>query len=357
MHANPYYTIMRESKDQRHLRLRMVRSAEKMGIKPTAVLFATTPKTVRKWLRRFDGSLDSLRDHSRAPKRPHKHLSKRDEDRIVKLKKRYKRFGAERLKKMFNLPYAPKTIRKVAKKYGLQKIRRRKKHQTKNLLRHVKRRWRLFQQCDVDTKHLYDIPEYWPLIKSLNLPKYQYTFREVTSGLMFTGYANECSLTYSNLFAEYIMEHLQYCNIDLSKTTWQSDNGVEFIGSWQAKDDSIFTKTIESVPGQKHKTIPPKAHRFQADVETVHNLIEFEFFEIEQFKNRKDLLQKLTSYQLWFNLVRKNSAKEYKTPWKLIKEKMPNAPPQLPLLKPVFLDELFRNKFLNIGGDHVGIAP
>jgi len=336
----------------------MVRSIEKIGVKPTGELFGTSPITVRKWRDRFDGTLESLTDESRAPKRPHRRLTKRDVDRIVRLKKKHKGWGAEHLKREYNLRYAPKTIRKVARAHGIQRIHRRKKHQTKRCLREIKRQWGLFQQSDVDTKDLVDIPEYWPQMRFLGLPRRQYTFREVSTGLLFLGFANELSLTYSTLFARYIMDHLQACHVDLSAATWQTDNGSEFIGSWQAKEDSIFTKTIESIPGQKHRTIPPRAHRFQADVETVHNLIEVEFFEVETFKNREDFLQKVNSYQLSFNLTRKNSGKENKTPWQLIQEKIPNADPRLPMLPPVFLEDLFKHSLSACpGGNHVGTVP
>jgi hypothetical protein len=337
----------------------MVRQAQKYGVKPTAALFATTPKTVRKWLKRFDGTLQSLTNHSRAPKHPARCLSKRDEKRIVKLKKKHRRWGAERLKVTYELPYAPATIRKVAQAHGVQKIRRRKKHQTKRSLREIKRQWALFQQSDIDTKDLCDIPEYWPQMKGLGLPRYQYTFREVSTGLLFLAFSDTLSLTYATLFAQYIIQHLHRCGIDLSQATWQSDNGSEFIGSWQAKEDSVFTQTIESVPGQKHTTIPPGAHRFQADVETVHNLIEIEFFEVEPFADRTHFLAKANSYQLWFNLARKNSGKEYKTPWQLIQEKQADIDPRLPMLPPVFLEDLFKINYSYMlpGGDHVGIAP
>jgi len=35
---------------------------------------------------------------------------------------------------------------------------------------------------------------------------------------------------------------------------------------------------IESIEGQIQSTIPPGAYTFQSDVETVHNLIEIEFY-------------------------------------------------------------------------------
>ena len=134
-----YYTAMRESKDPRLLRLRMVHYAENHGIKPAARYFRTTVKTIRKWLYRYDGTLNSLTEHSRAPHhRPNK-LAKKHEKHIVKLKKRLPRWSARRLKAEFELPYSVKAIRRVCKEYGLTHRYRRKKHQTKRCLREIKK--------------------------------------------------------------------------------------------------------------------------------------------------------------------------------------------------------------------------
>ncbi len=93
-----------------------------------------------------------------------------------------------------------------------------------------------------------------------NLPKVQYTARDVTSGMTFLAFADERSLTYATLFAEYLNKKLSACGVDLSRTTRQTDNGAEYIGSWQAKEPSAYTKAIEKVAGQDHHTIFPGAH-------------------------------------------------------------------------------------------------
>lgn len=335
-----YYTAMRDSKDPRYLRLEMVRHARKHGVKPAARHFHTTPNTVRKWLRRFDGTLDSLADHSRAPHYSPRKLPANDEARIVAVKQRLPTWGARRLKRDCRLPYSEKAIRRVCRDHGLNRTYRRRKHETKRCLREVKKQWCFLQQISTDTKDLCDIPEYWIGLKSRQLPRYQYTARDVTTGLLFLGFADELALSYATLFAQRIITHLHRCGQDLSRTTWQSDNGSEFIGSWQAKDDSAFTKTIQAVPGQVHRTIPPGQHRFQADVETVHSLMETEFYRIEPFRDRADFLAKAASYTLFFNLARENSGKENRTPWELIRDKQPRADPYIPMLEPVFLDEL-----------------
>ena len=42
--------------------------------------------------------------------------------------------------------------------------------------------WRL----KIDVKDLSDIPQYWTYMKKLKLPRYQYSFRELSTGLSFT---------------------------------------------------------------------------------------------------------------------------------------------------------------------------
>lgn len=344
-----YYTVMRQSQDPKTLRLRMALYAKDKGVKPAARAFHTTVKTIRKWLSRFNGKIASLEAHSRAPKRRPRKLSTAAERKILDAKKLCLRFSAKRLKLEFNLPYSVKAIRRVCKEHGLLKPWRRRKPQTKRLLREVKKQWRLFQQIDIDTKNLCDIPEYWRPISGLGLPQYQYTARDVSTGLLFLGYANELALAYATIFAERIIQHIQACGLSLHQATWQSDNGSEFIGSWQAKDDSAFTRAIQQVSGQVHRTIPPGQHRFQADVETVHNLMEQEFYEIEHFKSRDDFIAKANHYQWFFNIARNNSAKENQTPWTLASSKQPTASPLLPLLSVVYLDEFHERKIHSQG--------
>ena len=340
-----YYHIMRNCKDKTHLRYQMVSYAEKYGIKPTARFFHAHHDTVRKWVYRFreEGFL-GLRDLS---KRPHRSPFKTPEDTrnlLVELKARYKRVGAEQIKILENVPVSSKTMRKIWREKGVSSRKRRKKYITKNNLRHIKKEFALFQKVSEDTKYLHDIPEYWPYMMKLGLPKVQYTYREVSCGIMFLGYADEMSLTYATLFSDYIQNTLKALGIDLSNTARQTDNGSEYIGSWNAKEPSSFTLSVESIPGQKHFTIPPAHHRWQADVETVHDIIEREFFEIETFKDNEDFFNKIFSYQLFFNMIRPNTYKENKSPWQLAQEKMPDIKKEVLMIPPVDLRWLLKKK-------------
>ncbi|MEI6050777.1 MAG: helix-turn-helix domain-containing protein, partial [Bacteroidota bacterium] len=335
---------MRISKDKKQQRYQMVIYAKEHGIKPTARLYATGPKTVRKWLKRYqEGSYQALGDTSRRPHNCPNITPKDTTQKIVKLKAKYKRVGAEQIKILENLTTSAKTMRKIWRANGVSSRQRRKKHITKQNLREIKKQFALFERVCEDTKDLDDIPEYWTAMMRNRLPKVQYTFREVSCGVQFLGFADERSIINSELFAKYVNEHLEKYNLIIKEGIRQTDNGSEYCGSWSAKNPSAYTKAIESVK-LTHGTIPPGAHRFQSDVETVHNLIETEFYEIENFTNRINFMEKANTYQLFFNLERPNTYKENKNPWQLAQEKRPDIPKEALMLPPVDLDALLNKK-------------
>ena len=65
-----YFRIKRPFK----YRIEMIQKVYEIGIKPTAKLFNTIPKTVRKWKKRYEkDGIRGLEDKLRAPKNiPHK---------------------------------------------------------------------------------------------------------------------------------------------------------------------------------------------------------------------------------------------------------------------------------------------
>ncbi len=90
---------MKHNADKFELRLRMIRFATQDGVKPAARAFDTTPKTVRKWLRRYrQERLAGLNELLRIPLFcPHK-ISASLERKIVALRKRFPFMGAKRLR-------------------------------------------------------------------------------------------------------------------------------------------------------------------------------------------------------------------------------------------------------------------
>jgi transposase len=331
-----YFDLVREMRDAYNHRLRLVQFARQQGIKPTARAFASSVPTVRKWLRRYQQQGPSgLREKSRAPLHcPHK-TPRAIEEQVLALRQKLPTFGAARLKREFDLRPSHVAIQRIWREHGLMK-KRRKKYQRKQDLARVKATWRLFQQLSADTKDLCDIPRYWPQAEGLGLPWVQYTAREVRSGLLFWAFAERRSAAASAVFAARIQRHLDRYGVSLRDLVWQTDNGGEFIGA----DDGHGGRTgfPAALGDSQHVRIPPAAHTWQSDVETVHRLEEDEFFDLETFTSRSEFLAKVTTYQLYFNLARPNSHKENQSPWQIIERLAPRSPLELCLLPPVFLD-------------------
>ena len=333
-----YFVLIRQMKNPFHFRVALVDYARSHGLKAAARAFQTTVPTVRKWLRRYQAEgAKGLVERSRAPHHcPHKIQGERERI-VVALRQQLPTFGAARLRREWDLPLSAMAIQRIWHEHGLVQPRRRK-YQRKQELAALKATWRLGQQISADTKDLDDIPHYWPQMQARGLPLIQYTAREVRSGLQFLAFAQHRSPGASALFAHRVQLHLQACGLDLKNLVWQTDNGGEFIGALQPDGSRSGFPRAVTFFGSQHERIPPAAHTYQSDVETVHRLIEDEFYDLETFRSRREFLAKACVYQCYFNLVRPNSHKGDLSPWQIIHQLAPRLSLKLCLLPPVFLD-------------------
>jgi len=334
----PYFDVIRHMPNAYNYRLQLVTQARQHGIKAAARAFQTSVPTVRKWLRRYAAQgLKGLEELSRAPRScPHK-ITGELARRVVALRRQLPSLGAQRLKREWDLPLSHMALQRILRQHGLI-LPRRRKYPKKQDLAEWKRTWALFQQISADTKDLQDIPHYWSQMKARGLPAVQYTAREVRSGLPFLAYASQRSAQASELFALRIQRHLEGCGVTLRDVTWQTDNGSEFIGELQPDGSRSHFPRAVTFFGSQHERIPPAAHTFQSDVETVHRLIEDEFYDLETFRSRAEFLGKASLYQLYFNLARPNSHQGGLTPWQIIQHLNPRLPLDLCLLPPICLD-------------------
>jgi len=242
-------------KDAYNHRLRLVQSARQHGIKPTARWFQTTVPTVRKWRRRYQQhGLRGLIELSRAPHRPPGKTPAVIEQQVVALRQQLPTFEARRLIREFDLALSHGAVERIWRAHGLLHKRRRKYRRKQDLAR-IKATWRVFQQISADTKDLNDIPLYWPQAQAFDLPAVEYTARDVRSGLLFWAFAQRRSASASAVFAARIQQHLQRYGVSLRDLVWQTDNGGEFIGSFDRKGQR--TGFPAALGDSQHVRIPP----------------------------------------------------------------------------------------------------
>jgi transposase InsO family protein len=295
--------------------------AQKRGIKPTARKFLMSKNTVRLWLRRFQSEgNDGLIDRRNGPDLiPHK-TSQEDENKIVEYRLQASCYGARRLKYFFDLRPSIGAIHRIIKAKGLTAPRRRK-YQKKNDLREVKAKYLSLEKVQMDIKYLTDIPPYWEQMQRLGLPRFQYTVRDVKSGMLFLGYGDEISIEKTTKMLNHVLGKI--APYFPGKMRVQTDNGAEFSGTTRHYEKNRFTKEVE-VHGSTHQYIRPGHCNANADVESIHHTIEEEFYNLTQFTSREDFLKKAESYRHFYNLVRPNFSKQGQTPWHIAQEDHPD---------------------------------
>jgi transposase len=340
-----YYELYRTSKNPVPYREKMIRYAREHGIKPAARMFQTTPKTVRKWLHRFEEEKKpGLQDRSKRPRTSPNQIKPywyfKIQDVCTTAKKHKKRINAVWIQRKHEVPYSTKTILKVMREIDFLP-QKRKKYQRKRDLREIKQQLQPFEKIQIDIKYLNDIPEFYGALLFHRLPQYQITARCVRTGALFYDYAREKSSTNTTMFILRLGEHLKRHGVDLRQVTIQTDNGTEFTTPWNSIELAPFSKAVERIWKAQHITIPPGATTWQSDVETSHRLIEDEFYATEYFYARWDFMKKAAEYQCWFNLQRNNSYKG-STPLQLLHAGAGNISPDVLVSKPVVIDTWYR---------------
>ncbi len=102
--------------------------------------------------------------------------------------------------------------------------------------------------------------------------------------------------------------------------------------------------------------IPPGRKTYNSNVEAAHRLIEDEFYDVEDYCNRRDFLNKAFAYSVYFNYLRKFRYKGKRTLLEIMTEL--NEPkiclPKIGIFYPIITDH-----YLNIiskGVYHVPIS-
>lgn len=329
MGLNPHCMMMRDASKEHTFQVRkaLVLEAQRIGIKPAMRKWGIARNTIRTWLRRFETMGNKgLADQRQGPKNiPHK-TPKHIEQQVVNARLQVPCYGPKRLQYFFELPCSQGAIQRIIKAHGLVR-KRKKKYQKKNDLRAHKAAWKAGTRLQMDVKHLYDIPNYWGLKRDLDipLPKYQYTMREVKSGMVFLGYSDEISELNARTMVDQFLQHLaKHLPFPIEELVFQTDNGVEFGGTTRHFERSPFTQFITSW-GAKQVYIPPGNSNANGDVESFHDTIEEEFFDLTDFDSREDFMQKAESYRLFYNLKRPNYSKGGKTPALIAQEDWPDC--------------------------------
>ena len=328
-----YSDFLQDAKEPIQIRLAIVKRYQEIkNITQVAKEFKTTRLTVRKWVKRFSGAFSSLRNHSKAPKQPHRQMDSRTEDLLVQFRTTHPSLGYDYIHHYLlehNCKEIPSksSVYAIWRKYQLLP-KHYKKSEKKKDLREIKAKYKAFEKIQIDVKELKDIPNYFEQSLALQhkaqstkpgFPMYQYTARDIKTGTLFVALSYEHTRHNSAIFADRVLTHLERYGI--TPRVIQTDNGTEFVNTRNATDEtSLFIQVVTRNKETGHRRIPPGAKTWQSDVETSHWIIEREFYDVVKAKSDTNMILKLRAYQWGFNVLRKNRYKHNRTPLEILRE-------------------------------------
>lgn len=332
------YILAYKAKSQMEkIRQSMVTYALNYSVKEASDTFECHRNTVSKWVNRYKKyGNEGLKDFSRAPKNiPHKIVDESIVKEICKYRDK-KEYGSYRLKKQYNLTPSNMAIHRIL--VDNNKIKTKvKKHKHRKDLWYIKKTFKTLEtKLQLDGKILTDIPHYFKQYKILGLPKWQFTLRDVKSGITYISYMSTEDGVRACSFIVYVFEHFIRHGIDVSKITIQVD-GASFAVNLKGLNKTMFQTLVEDIYKAKLKIVPGGKTK-QSDVETFHRLIEDEFYKRETFSSVNNFYAKAYKYIYEFNYIRLNSHKDWHTPLYFLKQDRPEISPEILDLPPIWLD-------------------
>lgn len=278
------------TQDMRY-RLSLIKYADKYGVSKAAARYKTNRQYIYRWKRRYDGSLESLRDRSR---RPHHHPSQHSPEEITLIKSMRRRNPNAGLVvfwvKLRQRGYSRSItgLYRFLRKQGIMAI---KSPNPKYVAKPYEQMDYPGQRIQIDVKF---VPSACLVNEAKGQRFYQYTAIDEFSRWRFVEAFEEHSSYSSMLFLEHLVKAFP-CPIECVQT----DNGQEFtkhFSSYGGSDKpTIFQARLKEL-GIRHKLIRPFTPRHNGKVERSHRKDNERFYATHTFYSFEDFAKQLKVY-------------------------------------------------------------
>lgn len=272
-------------------RLSLIHYAEKYGVTKAAVKYKTNRQYIYRWKRRYDGSIESLRELSR---RPHHHPNQHTPDEIKLISDMRRRNPDAGLVvfwvKLTQRGYSRSIpgLYRFLRRQGIMAV---KPPNPKYVAKPYEQMDHPGQRFQIDVKFV-------PSVCLVNAAKgqkfYQYTAIDEYSRWRFVEAFEEHSSYSSMLFLEHLIKAFPY-----PIECIQTDNGQEFTKRFSSKGGSdkptIFQVHLEK-HGIEHKLIRPFTPRHNGKVERSHRKDNERFYATHTFYSFGDFRKQLKLY-------------------------------------------------------------
>lgn len=272
----------------KHFRQRMIKYLQNHTVTETAIRFKVSRKTVYKWLKRYDGTIESLCDKSHRPHRMPKAHTERELKLIRRLAKKHNWTDLilvyQELKERYDYTRSYGGLKRVISKMKAQNV---KKKKSKRKSKPYKRADYIGQKVQIDVKF---VPSYCVLDGK---KYYEYIAVDECSRWAFRQMYDEHS-TYSSY--QFLLALVKAAPFQIREI--QTDNGSEFTNALKSTKGrkTMFETALEEL-GIKYHRIRVATPRHNGKVERQNRQDEERFYKHMKMYNLEDGRKQLAAYQ------------------------------------------------------------
>ena len=279
--------------DIARFRQRVIKYSLKNSVTSASIRFKVSRNSIYRWMKRYDGTWQSLKDRSHRPKSHPKQHSKEEHDLIMRY---YHRNKYDKIvlwdkirKKGYKRSYA--VMCQYIRRQGIEQIDRRKYRKDKP----YKRADYPGQKLQIDVKY---VPSY---CVSNGKKYYQYTAVDECTRWTYREMYDEHS-TYSSL--TFLINLVKKSPFPIREV--QTDNGAEWTKTLISKNGSktLFEEQLEKY-GIIYHRIRVATPRHNGKVERQHRTDEQRFYQKMRMYSLEDGRKQLEKYNKWSNTIPK----------------------------------------------------
>lgn len=266
-------------------RQRILKWAEKKGVTDAAIRYKVSRKTVYKWKKRYDGTLESLKDRSRAP---HHVPRKQTEEEVAQVLRYAKRYAGDWL-----LGYEKARANGYSRSYGCfrrtaSKLVRPEKKRRPRKNKPYQRAVYPGEKVQIDVKF---VPAY---CVAGGGKYYQFTAKDECTRWTYREMYEEHSSLSAKDFLEKLVRKAPF-----PIRMVQTDNGAEFTNALlvtKAKHKTLFEEALNDMGIEYHR-IRIATPRHNGKVERQHRTDELRFYKRMRMYSLEDGRKQLAVYQ------------------------------------------------------------
>ncbi len=269
--------------------------AEKHGVTEAAKRYRTNRQYVYRWMKRYDGTLQSLSDRSH---RPHHHPKQHTEAELALIQNMRRRNPNTGLVVFWVKLRRRGYTRSIS---GLYRVLTRSGQMAVKLPnpKYIPKPYEQMQypgqRCQIDVKF---VPLSCLAGEAREHKFYQYTFLDEYSRFRYLEAFEEHSTYSSTVFLQHVIERFPY-----AIECVQTDNGSEFtnrLNPQKCPKKTLFENTLSKF-GIRHKLIKPFTPRHNGKVERSHRKDNEEFYASHKFYSFDDFKKQLAVRQRQYN--------------------------------------------------------